>query len=146
MNNSCDSFESAKKKLADSIKNNADAELTNAEAQALYEIIESMSLITFPIEGRALRLSETLISRLKTEENTINTKQYLSQNERAQCRAAAFQLEYTLKKYNHLFELPLTREASIEIDSLRKKFYFLSDEDFISELKQSQYWLSFKPL
>lgn len=65
---------------------------------------------------------------------------------RSQYLSAVWQNKRTLTKFNHLFEIPLTLDASIELDTLRNKvFHSMPEEKFIEELKQSIYWERFKP-
>lgn len=65
---------------------------------------------------------------------------------RSQYLSAVWQNNRTLNKFNHLFEIPLTLDASIELDTLRNKvFHSMPEEKFIDELKHSNHWERFKP-
>ena len=80
------------------------------------------------------------------EQDVLETALKLSPEQRSQYLSAVWQNHYQTTKYNHLFELPLTVDASIELDILRKRiFNSIPKEEFIIELRKSIYWEKFKP-
>ncbi len=78
--------------------------------------------------------------------NLLETILNLSPEQRSQYLSALWQMDYQKTKYNHLFEIPLTVDASIKLEVLRKKvFPSIAEKEFIDELKKSIYWEEFKP-
>ena len=89
---------------------------------------------------------ENIFQTVSIEQNVQETTLKLSPDLRSQYLSAVWQNNRIRTKYNHLFEIPLTIDASISLDTLRKKvFHSMPEEKFIDELKNSIYWGKFNP-
>ncbi|KAF1028163.1 MAG: hypothetical protein GAK29_00259 [Acinetobacter bereziniae] len=85
------------------------------------------------------------INQSKSTKNELETALKLQPAQRSQYLSAVWQNNYIRTKYNYLFEIPLTVDASIELDVLRQKlFNSIPKEEFIEELKKTIYWEKFK--
>ncbi|MGQ1269987.1 hypothetical protein ACT4XR_20460 (plasmid) [Acinetobacter baumannii] len=80
------------------------------------------------------------------DKELLNELGKIEQEHIPQFLSAKFYNEWFLNKFNHLFEIPLSLEAAIKLDAIRKVYYQKELSEIIDEIKMQPYWQQFKPI